>query len=360
MAKKTAPKTTGKIGGFLAALLALLVGVGFVSPDTRDWLLSWLGGSPSSQQTGPTSTPVDASKLPKTPNSFDSAKRILYEKIYAGHSKTFYCGCDFDPKQRTVDLASCGVTPRKNAERASRVEAEHVFPAEWFGGFRPCWRDSEKVCGLDSKGEKIPGRKCCEKDPVFMTAHNDLHNLYPAVGEVNGDRSNFSWGMIPGNKQEYGRCAIKIDSSIRRAEPPDAVKGDISRTMFYMSATYGFRLSRQDVQLFNAWDKQDPVDAWEQERNRRIAAVQGNLNPFITEDSKQLDSSHVSDAPAGAVTPTAVAVTPAPAPVYRCEPKKTCGQMASCEEARYHLTQCGNTGLDRDGDGTPCASLCGG
>ncbi|EDN68590.1 conserved hypothetical protein, secreted [Beggiatoa sp. PS] len=45
-------------------------------------------------------------------------------------------------------------------------------------------------------------------------------------------------------------------------------------------------------------------------------------------------------------------------PTFSCEPKKTCGKMASCEEAKYHLEQCGNKRLDRDHDGIPCESLC--
>jgi hypothetical protein len=32
--------------------------------------------------------------------------------------------------------------------------------------------------------------------------------------------------------------------------------------------------------------------------------------------------------------------------------------MASCEEARFYLTQCGLTRLDNDKDGVPCESLC--
>lgn len=43
---------------------------------------------------------------------------------------------------------------------------------------------------------------------------------------------------------------------------------------------------------------------------------------------------------------------------FSCRPRKTCGQMASCDEARYHLEACGNRRLDRDGDGTPCEGLC--
>lgn len=40
--------------------------------------------------------------------------------------------------------------------------------------------------------------------------------------------------------------------------------------------------------------------------------------------------------------------------------KRTCSQMTSCEEAKFHLTQCGVKSLDRDNDGIPCESLCGG
>ncbi|WP_284060495.1 excalibur calcium-binding domain-containing protein [Pseudomonas sp. NW5] len=42
---------------------------------------------------------------------------------------------------------------------------------------------------------------------------------------------------------------------------------------------------------------------------------------------------------------------------HSCSTRKTCGQMASCAEARYQLEQCGNGRLDRDGDGVPCESL---
>ncbi|MCY4020993.1 MAG: excalibur calcium-binding domain-containing protein [Chloroflexi bacterium] len=43
-------------------------------------------------------------------------------------------------------------------------------------------------------------------------------------------------------------------------------------------------------------------------------------------------------------------------PTYSCEPVKTCGEMASREEADYHLEICGNTRLDRNNDGVPCES----
>lgn len=184
-------------------------------------------------------------------------------------------------------------------------------------------------------------------DPAFEAAHNDLHNLFLAEGEVNGDRKDYNWGMVPGATSDYGRCAFKIDASLRRAEPPDAVKGDIARAMFYMADTYGFNLSSQDRQLFTAWAKQDPPDTWEQTRNQRIAAIQDRDNPFISQYASRFGK-----------TAAAPAATSAQPPAFTCGSKKTCGEMASCEEARFYLTQYGVKSLDRDSDGIPCASLC--
>jgi len=47
-----------------------------------------------------------------------------------------------------------------------------------------------------------------------------------------------------------------------------------------------------------------------------------------------------------------------PAPDPSCGAKRTCPEMASCAEALHHLRQCGVSGLDGDGDGVPCESLC--
>ena len=43
---------------------------------------------------------------------------------------------------------------------------------------------------------------------------------------------------------------------------------------------------------------------------------------------------------------------------FRCGEKRYCTQMTSCEEARFHLKQCGLSRLDADNDGVPCESLC--
>lgn len=47
---------------------------------------------------------------------------------------------------------------------------------------------------------------------------------------------------------------------------------------------------------------------------------------------------------------------------YRCDGRKHCSQMTSCEEAKWFLRNCADTKMDGDGDGIPCegpGKLCG-
>ena len=37
-----------------------------------------------------------------------------------------------------------------------------------------------------------------------------------------------------------------------------------------MSKTYNINLSDQERKMMEVWDKQDPIDEWEIEKNRRI------------------------------------------------------------------------------------------
>ncbi|HXH03457.1 MAG TPA: endonuclease [Candidatus Competibacteraceae bacterium] len=271
----------------LALLVALVLGslgyLGFhLPPQLQALLPAELRQYLPRDGRGGSTVAVNPGDLPSTARSFSGAKSLLYQEVYADHRKTFYCGCDYD-ENLNVDLDGCGLGALKNISRARRVEAEHIFPAAQFGNFRQCWREPEAFAECRKpNGKTLSGRQCCEEvDPLFRAAHNDLMNLYPVVGEVNAQRKDYNWGMVPGEKREFGRCNIEVEADIRRAEPPESVMGDIARTMLYMEATYGFRLSDQDRQLFTAWNRQDPPDAWEQERNRRIARIQGRGNRFI-------------------------------------------------------------------------------
>jgi endonuclease YncB( thermonuclease family) len=45
---------------------------------------------------------------------------------------------------------------------------------------------------------------------------------------------------------------------------------------------------------------------------------------------------------------------------FGCGAKRSCREMRSCAEARFQLQRCKLPGLDGDGDGIPCETLCGG
>ena len=79
-----------------------------------------------------------------------------------------------------------------------------------------------------------------------------MHNLQPAVGEVNGDRGNFMYSQWNGGEGQYGQCGMKVDFKEKVAEPPARARGSIARTYFYMRDRYNLNLSRQQTQLFNA------------------------------------------------------------------------------------------------------------
>ncbi len=211
--------------------------------------------------------------------SFTQAKGILIKEIYRDHQKTFYCGSRYT--QGKYVIHNNGYVPRRKSQRARQLEWEHIVHLDSFGPKFSEWRDGHPQC-LDSRGRPFKGLNCAEKMNIrFRFMQCDLYNLVPVIGEIRGRRANYGYGMVPGEKAEFGDCDIEI--AYNKVEPPPEVRGDIARIHFYMDWAYpGYDLIRpQDHKLFKAWDQQDPVDAWECERAKRIEAVQNNENPFV-------------------------------------------------------------------------------
>ncbi|MBE0597579.1 MAG: endonuclease [Desulfuromonadales bacterium] len=222
-----------------------------------------------------------------TNQSFNKAKKILLQEVYADHHLTFYCGSEFDDRGKIL-FHTGGYQPRKEGERAYRVEWEHIVPAQAFGQSFAEWRDGHPEC-VDSKGKSFKGRNCAGKMSIpYRYMEADMHNLVPAIGELNGLRSNYSFAMIPGGQSDFGACEMKIED--RKAEPPAAVRGNIARTYFYMDAAYPGRgvVSNKNRKLFQAWDKADPVDWWECKRSKRVEMLQGNANPFVKDRCQEI------------------------------------------------------------------------
>ena len=215
-----------------------------------------------------------------------NTKRLLaklHEDI--GHLKTVYCGCSYVRKGRTggdVDRETCGLESRKNEKRSDRVEWEHVVPASWFGRERACWTDGDPRC-VKKDGKSFKGRKCCLKpnvDPAFVTAHNDPHNLFPAGGEVNGDRSAHPYGTVEEERRAYGTCDFEVGGFPKVAEPTSGVRGELARAMLYMAERYSVDVQMTREELLG-WHESDPPEDWERERAMRIEAATGLRNPYV-------------------------------------------------------------------------------
>ena len=134
----------------------------------------------------------------------------------------------------------------------------------------------------------------------------DLFNLRAEDANVNSARGNKFYDISDTNSPGYkkpGHVEAPLTSTDSDSwEPPDAVKGDITRSLFYMDVRYeGDRTNEQNLILKDIttgvssatnlmgrlstlllWNEQDPVDGAERLRNDLIYQMyQHNRNPFI-------------------------------------------------------------------------------
>ena len=219
-----------------------------------------------------------------TNDSFSQAKRILERQVYNDHRVTIYCSAEFNAQKRVTLPA--GFTTPAHEKRATKIEWEHAVPAENFGRAFPEWRDGHPEC-VNRNGKPFKGRRCAEKvNMEYRHMQADMYNLFPAIGAVNAVRSNKQYSALPSSASAFGSCPAKVDGN--RFEPPDRAKGQVARAALYMADSYPkYRLSRQQQQLFEVWDKMFPVDAWECTRAKRIEKLQGNANARVKQPCQQ-------------------------------------------------------------------------
>lgn len=180
-----------------------------------------------------------------------AARALFWQRLYAGGGETLYCGARF-------------------AGPARRFNMEHVFAMAWAAR------------ALDCGGRKV----CREKSALFRRVAGDLHNLYPALAEVNQARAAMAFGTLPGERRIlFRRCDFEVDAEARIVEPRPAARGKIARAVFYTAARYGFPIFPRHLRVLQQWNRRHPPDAEERRRNNLIAQLQGARNPFIDDPS---------------------------------------------------------------------------
>jgi|CXWL01.1.fsa_nt_gi deoxyribonuclease-1 len=188
--------------------------------------------------------------------SYGKAREVFWAKLYPGDGHDLYCGSLFKGK--------------------GGLNIEHVYAASWMGEYLGC-------------GSRVKCR--ASSDPStrkrFNHMEGDLHNLWPALATINKARSNYSFGIISGEyRKPLKWCDFEYRRTTRVAEPRPAVRGEIARSIFYMSDEYGLPIDPRMIKLLIEWNKADPPSSHERWRNDRIESLQGTRNKFI--DDPQL------------------------------------------------------------------------
>ncbi|MTD30797.1 endonuclease [Planomicrobium sp. YIM 101495] len=122
----------------------------------------------------------------------------------------------------------------------------------------------------------------------------DIHHLRPTDVQVNSSRGNLDFDNGGSSVPRCDECKRVNGQSW---EPPNAVKGDVARMLFYMAVRYeqgdkvdlelndrlnnGKNPYHGKLSVLLEWHEQDPVDEWERSRNDKIQDFQGNRNPFV-------------------------------------------------------------------------------
>lgn len=137
-------------------------------------------------------------------------------------------------------------------------------------------------------------------------AYSDLHNLRAEDAHVNSTRGNKYYDVSDTNNASY-KFPANTDAPLASADsdswqPPDVVKGDIARALFYMTIRYIGDTNNEpaliladDTSLISSttnwmgkfstlikWHLADPVSPAESNRNNLVYSLyQTNRNPFV-------------------------------------------------------------------------------
>lgn len=152
-------------------------------------------------------------------------------------------------------------------------------------------RDKDDFGGLNCEWNREHVFARGNTNPVMGEVNNsttgigaDPHNLRASDQQMNNNKGNKRFGSGSGNAGNVGSG---------NWYPGDEWKGDVARMIMYMYVRYGDRClpslqgegtpqgSTEMLALFLQWNAEDPVNAYEDQRNPFLEGIYGNRNPFI-------------------------------------------------------------------------------
>lgn len=205
------------------------------------------------------------------PYRYKEIKRYLFGTVFLERThneysvKDHYCGNEYINGDK-VEGIFLNIGPGK-LPSGQIINTEHLWPQSRF----------------DDKKEQTRNHSDFDKK-------NDLHHLLPTDREVNSTRGAYYFGEVSESKtplkchgvlmgQGVGQNYNSKDDSF--FEPPSSIKGDIARSLMYMSVKYEMFITDAEESFIRKWHKEDPVDSFERRKNNIIHNHQGTRNPFI-------------------------------------------------------------------------------
>jgi hypothetical protein len=191
---------------------------------------------------------------------YDTARKYLFGQIYLGQSmpgiydvQEVYC----DKKFTDADFGGkTNIGPRMYPVNGTILNTEHTWPQSRF------------TSRFDPNMQK-----------------SDLHHLYPTDSEMNSVRGSLRFGFVDQDsrilKCPQSRVGFRKEDHATVFEPPVNHRGNVARSIFYFSTRYQIKISAAEEAVLREWNKADPVDDFEKQKNDTIENLQGNRNPFI-------------------------------------------------------------------------------
>ncbi|ALW86786.1 hypothetical protein AUC43_17890 [Hymenobacter sedentarius] len=177
--------------------------------------------------------------------------------------------CVYSGYQETVPYSATNTSTTV----VSRINCEHTVPQSWFN--------------------------------QTVRMRSDMHHLFPTYDTWNNLRGSDPYADIPDATTQTWMRGLVSQPTIPAAnldewsedtntqfEPREDHKGNVARAIFYFYTVHADQpdliltghnniSATADINTLYAWHLADPVDAHEIERNNRVAASQGNFNPYI-------------------------------------------------------------------------------
>lgn len=208
-------------------------------------------------------------------NAYLAAKKALFS-IYQSNPESFYCKKPFNQKGELLFLEPELISPN-----AKKISWEHLVPLSHLAADRLCWK--QPICH-SPQGKAYKGKRCCHSsDSQFQRMEADMHNLVPTIPSINHARRDYAFAIIPPAEDlvTIPSCDIVIDKVNHQIQPPTHTRGMIARAYLYMHQQYQTPLTHAELMQYQQWHRLHPPSDWEKIRNLKIAAIQGNRNPFI-------------------------------------------------------------------------------